>query len=86
MSSTFLAVADLVEDISVQFEARRENGGFISSTEAGQMATGLMHAAEMIRLCERQRIALLTLLDRPVVADDLTVVLTPFRVVQGGRA
>jgi uncharacterized protein (DUF1778 family) len=86
MPPAFLATADLLDDLSAIFEARRENGGFISASQAASAVAKLTHAAEMIRLGERQRVPLLAMLDRPVVDDDLTVVLTPFRVIRGGRA
>lgn len=86
MSNNFLAVADALDDISAVFEARRQAGGEISASQAASIATGLTHAAEMVRLCDRQRVALLQLLGRPVTEDGVTVVLAPFTVVPGGRS
>lgn len=79
--SDFSEVADLLDDMSVIFEARRAEGGVVTPTQAGAVADGLTHAAKMIRLCDAQRVALVQLVGRPVAADGVTLVLMP-----GGRA
>jgi|GEM_PF-4089183 len=85
MPSPFAQMADNLEDLSAIFEARRRHGGAISAGQAAAVADALKANAELARLGERQRVALLTLAGRPV-EDGVTVVLAPFQVVEGGRA
>jgi hypothetical protein len=86
MPSPFAQMADGLEDLSAIFEARRRNGGFISAGQAAAVTEALRQNAELARLGERQRQALLALAGRPVAEDGVTVVLAPFQVVEGGRA
>lgn len=86
MSSPFAQAADLLDDLAVIFTAKKDDGGTISATQAANIEDGLTRIAELIRIGERQRVSLLGLVARPVAEDGVTVVLTPFTVVPGGRA
>lgn len=84
--SSFSQGADMLEDLAAIFTPRTEAGGVITASQAAHVENSLLQIAALMRLGERQRVALLGLLGRPVVENDVTVVLTPFQVVQGGRA
>lgn len=86
MSSPFAQAADLLDDLAVIFTARKDDGGAISASQAANIEDGLKRIAELIRIGERQRVALVGLVARPVAEDGVTVVLQPFTVVPGGRA
>jgi hypothetical protein len=85
MPSPFAQIADNLEDLSAIFEPRQRGGGSISAGQARAVVEALKANAELARLGERQRLALMQLAGRPV-EDGVTVVLAPFTVVDGGRA
>jgi hypothetical protein len=85
MPSPFAQIADNLEDLSAIFVPRQRNGGAISAGQARAVVEALKANAELARLGERQRLALMQLAGRPV-EDGVTVVLAPFTVVDGGRA
>jgi hypothetical protein len=86
MPSPFAKVADGLEDLSAIFEPRQASGGAISAGQARAVCKALKEYAELARLGERQRLALVQLVGRPVEEDGVTVVLAPFQAIQGGRA
>jgi hypothetical protein len=86
MSSPFAKVADGLEDLSAIFEPRQASGGAISAGQARAVVKALKEYAELARLGERQRQALHQLLGRPVEEQGVTVILTPFTTIDGGRA
>ena len=85
MPSPFAQMAEGLDALSAIFDARRRHGGAISAGQAASVADALKAYAELARLGERQRVALLTLAGRPV-EDGITVVLAPFATLEGGRA
>lgn len=84
--SPFAQGADILADLAVIFTARKGSESTISASMAEHVETTLHQAAELMRLGERQRLALLQLLGRPVEGDGVAVVLMPFTVLDGGRA
>lgn len=83
--SPFAKVADGLEDLSAIFEPRQASGGAISSGQARAVVKALKEYAELARIGERQRLALMRLAGNPV-EDGITVVLAPFTAIEGGRA
>ena len=83
--SPFAKVADGLEDLTAIFIPRQRHGGAISAGQARAVVDALKELAELARMGERQRLALLGLAGRPV-EDGVTVVLAPFTTIEGGRA
>lgn len=76
-ASPFAQGADILDDLAAIFTARKDDGGVISASQAANVEQTLVRVAELIRLGERQRVALVQLLARPVAADGVTLVLVP---------
>lgn len=85
MPSRFIEAAEQLDRLAIVLDGCARQGQAVSADAAGCIADGLKSAAKLIRIGERQRLAALQVAGNPV-EDGLTVVLTPFSVVQGGRA
>lgn len=83
--SPFAQIADGLEDLSAIFAPRQASGGAISAGQARAVYQALQQYAELARLGERQRLALVQLIGRPVEEEGVTVTLAPFTAIEGGR-